>query len=101
MWATSLDMLTELPAGNFKEEQVQRLKNRHCGIDEARILKEDSLCVCNCGMYMHYVVCQHVLADCMLKGSITAYPPNFDPRNIGHQVGRPPKAIAGQPFGKQ
>jgi hypothetical protein len=48
---------------------------------------------------MHYVVCEHVLAYAMLKGSVMVYPPNFDPRNFGGRVGRPPKAAAGVPLG--
>jgi hypothetical protein len=100
MWCEAFNSMKDLPDGQFKIEQVMRLRNGKCGIDEGRILAKDGLCSCNCSRYMHYVVCEHVLADAMLKGSVTAYPPNFDPRNFGGRVGRPPKAVADTQHGK-
>ena len=96
MWCSAFDTMCELPDGQFKSEQVMRLRNGKCAIDEDRIFEKDGLSSCSCSVYMHYVVCEHVLADAMLKGSVQGYPPNFDPRNFGWRVGRPPMAAAGK-----
>jgi len=84
MWCEAFTTMKDLQAGLFKTEQVSRLRNGKCGINEDRISANDGLCSCSCSVYMHYVVCEHVLADAMLKGSLT-------PRNFGGRVGRQPK----------
>ena len=56
MWSTAFDTMFELPSGQFKAEQVMRLRNGKCAIDEDRIFLSDGLCSCSCAMYMHYVV---------------------------------------------
>ncbi len=100
MWATAFtEVLTELLPGQFKDKQVLLLKNGTCCIDDARICMDYGLCSCKCRVFMHYVVCMHVLTDAMLKGSITSYPPNFNPRNIGSRVCRLQKVVAGQQLG--
>ena len=99
MWCSAFETLTDLPDGVFKQEQVRRLEQGKCAVDTVRINRPDGLCACKCTTYMHYVVCEHVIADAMIKGSVTGYPPNFDVRRIGQRVGRPPKAAPGGALG--
>jgi hypothetical protein len=86
MWCSAFETLTDLPDGVFKQEQVHRLEQGKCAVDRVRINKPDGLCACKCATYMHYVVCEQVIADAMIKGSVTGYPPNFDVLRIGQPV---------------